>query len=145
MDAGEIWASRTFAMREGSKSQLYRHEVTEAAIQGLLEAIDKFESKTFVPEPLDYSRHDVKGRWQASMKQADRAIDWGESSCLDPQEDSLLRIAFQAFWIQYWVCRAICMALMKTMCSEGHLAKSLPHAMERSAGQRVMALCGSRI
>ena len=31
----------------------------------LLEAIDKFESKTFVPEPLDYSRHDVKGRWQA--------------------------------------------------------------------------------
>ena len=78
MDAGDIWASRTFSMRGGSKSQLYRHEVTEAAIQGLLETIAKFESKTFVPEPLDYSREDIKGRLQAAMKQADRAIDWAE-------------------------------------------------------------------
>jgi putative two-component system hydrogenase maturation factor HypX/HoxX len=85
MDAGAIWAWRTFAMRDGSKSRLYRHEVTEAAIQALLEAIDKFESKAFVPEPLDYSRHDVKGRWQAAMKQTDRAIDWQEST------DSILR------------------------------------------------------
>jgi len=80
MDAGAIWVSRTFAMRGGSKSHLYRHEVTEAAIQGLLETIAKFESKTFVPEPLDYSREDVKGRLQASIKQADRAIDWSEPS-----------------------------------------------------------------
>jgi putative two-component system protein, hydrogenase maturation factor HypX/HoxX len=62
MDAGDIWASRTFAMRAGSKSHLYRHEVTEAVIQGLLETIAKIESHTFVPEPLDYSRQDVKGR-----------------------------------------------------------------------------------
>src|SRR5215471_4280459 len=80
MDAGDIWAWRTFAMRAGSKSHLYRHEVTEAAIQGLLETIAKYESKTFVPEPLDYSRRDVKGRLQAPMKQADRAIDWLDSS-----------------------------------------------------------------
>jgi putative two-component system protein, hydrogenase maturation factor HypX/HoxX len=82
MDAGDIWASRTFVMRDESKSHLYRHEVTEAAIQGLLEAIAKFESKTFVPEPLDYSRQDVKGRLQASMKQADRVIDWRDSSAI---------------------------------------------------------------
>src|SRR6266566_4466317 len=44
MDAGDIWASRTFSMRGRSKSHLYRHEVTEAAIQGLLETIAKFES-----------------------------------------------------------------------------------------------------
>src|SRR2546425_979812 len=80
MDAGDVWASRTFSMRVRSKSHLYRHEVTEAAIQGLLETIAKFESKTFVPEPLDYSREDVKGRLQASIKQADRAIDWTEPS-----------------------------------------------------------------
>jgi putative two-component system protein, hydrogenase maturation factor HypX/HoxX len=80
MDAGDIWASRTFSIKEGSKSDLYRHEVTEAAIQGLLEAIDKVESHTFVPEPQDYSKADVKGRWQSPMKQADRAIDWRESS-----------------------------------------------------------------
>src|SRR5258708_2990637 len=80
MDAGDIWASRTFSMRAASKSHLYRHEVTEAAIQGLLETIAKVESHTFVPEPLDYSRQEVKGRLQASMKQADRAIDWSEAS-----------------------------------------------------------------
>src|SRR6266487_511254 len=80
MDAGDIWASRAFAMREGSKSHLYRHEVTEAAIQGLLETIAKVESHTFIPEPLNYQKEDVKGRLQASMKQADRAIDWAEPS-----------------------------------------------------------------
>jgi putative two-component system hydrogenase maturation factor HypX/HoxX len=80
MDAGPIWASRTFAMRTGSKSRLYRHEVTEAAIGGLLETIAKVESQTFLPEPLDYSREEVKGRLQAPMKQADRAIDWSEPS-----------------------------------------------------------------
>src|SRR6266702_1979801 len=78
MDAGPIWASRTFAMRAGSKSSLYRHEVTEVAIQGLLETIAKFESHTFLPEPLDYRKEEIKGRWQATMKQTDRAIDWSE-------------------------------------------------------------------
>jgi putative two-component system protein, hydrogenase maturation factor HypX/HoxX len=58
MDAGDIWASRTFSIRSGSKSHIYRHEVTEAAIQGLLETIAKFESKTFLPEPLDYSKEE---------------------------------------------------------------------------------------
>jgi putative two-component system hydrogenase maturation factor HypX/HoxX len=80
MDAGAIWASRTFAMRGASKSHLYRHEVTEAAIEALLETIAKCESTTFVPEPLDYCREDVRGCLQASMKQADRAIDWAEPS-----------------------------------------------------------------
>jgi len=80
MDAGPIWDSRTFAMRAGSKSSLYRHEVTEAAIQGLLETIAKVESTTFRPEPLDYSKEDVKGHLQTPMKQAARAIDWREST-----------------------------------------------------------------
>ena len=80
MDAGAIWASRPFAMRGASKSHLYRHEVTEAAIEALLETIAKCESNTFVPESLDYSREDVRGCLQASMKQADRAIDWAEPS-----------------------------------------------------------------
>jgi len=78
MDAGDVWASCPFSMRSESKSHIYRHEVTEAAIQGLLETIEKCERKTFLPEPLDYSQEEVKGRWQAPMKQATRAIDWSE-------------------------------------------------------------------
>src|SRR5215831_6734082 len=31
-DAGDIWASRAFALRPASKSSLYRDEVTEAAV-----------------------------------------------------------------------------------------------------------------
>src|SRR5260370_7274162 len=76
MDAGDIWASRTFAIRAGSKSHLYRHEVTEAAIQGLLETIAKVLSHTFLPEPLDYSMEEVTGRLPAPLNHADRPIAW---------------------------------------------------------------------
>ncbi len=78
MDAGDIWSSATFPMRQASKSCLYRHEVTQAAMKCLLDSIDKFQSGMFTPEPLDYSRPDVKGRLHATMKQVDRRIDWTE-------------------------------------------------------------------
>lgn len=78
MDAGDIWASHTFKMREVSKSNLYRHEVTQAAIQGLIEAVNKFESPSFTPEPLDYQKPEVKGNLHAPIKAKDREIDWHE-------------------------------------------------------------------
>jgi putative two-component system hydrogenase maturation factor HypX/HoxX len=82
MDAGPIWSSRTFRMpaRVVSKSSLYRAEVTEAAVSAVLEAVARFESRSFVPEPLDYSRADVTGSLRPHMKQKDRAIDWRRDS-----------------------------------------------------------------
>ena len=46
IDAGPIWAARTFRMprRVVSKSSLYRAEVTEAAVSAVLEAVERFES-----------------------------------------------------------------------------------------------------
>ena len=77
MDAGDIWASHTFPMRAGaSKSSLYKEEVIGAAMRGLLEVVERFESGDFTPEPLDYGRPDVVGRLRPSMRQEDRAIDW---------------------------------------------------------------------
>ncbi len=78
MDAGPIWASRTFSLPSvtPTKSSLYRQQVTEAAVQGVLEAVEKFQSGVFQPEPLDYSRSDVVGSLQPNMRQSDRAIDW---------------------------------------------------------------------
>jgi putative two-component system protein, hydrogenase maturation factor HypX/HoxX len=67
-------------MRAGSKSHLYRHEVTDVAIQGFVETMAKVESHTFVPEPLDYRKEEVKGRLQAPVKQDDRSIDWRDST-----------------------------------------------------------------
>ncbi|MBL6946591.1 MAG: hydrogenase maturation protein, partial [Rhodospirillales bacterium] len=44
MDAGDIWAHGYFPMREGTKSSLYRREVTQAALTAVVEAIGKIET-----------------------------------------------------------------------------------------------------
>ncbi|MGH6796336.1 MAG: hydrogenase maturation protein [Methylocella sp.] len=79
MDVGPIWATHNFTLPGYSvaKSSLYRHEVTEAAVRGVLEAVAKFESRQFQPEPLEYNRADVRGCLRPPMRQRDRAIDWG--------------------------------------------------------------------
>jgi putative two-component system protein, hydrogenase maturation factor HypX/HoxX len=78
MDAGPIWATHNFSLpaTPPAKSSLYRQQVTEAAVRGVLEAVEKFQTGSFQPEPLDYSRPDVLGRLQPNMRQSDRAIDW---------------------------------------------------------------------
>lgn len=81
MDAGDIWASINFKIKDNkSKSELYRHDVTEAAIKGLRLAIERFEKRSFVPEPLDYNKADVNGTLHTPMKQKDRSIDWSKST-----------------------------------------------------------------
>jgi putative two-component system hydrogenase maturation factor HypX/HoxX len=75
MDAGDIWASVEFDMRPASKGSLYRNEVTEAAIACVRQAIERIAAGA-APEPLDYDRPDVRGRWRPLMRQPDRAVDW---------------------------------------------------------------------
>ena len=78
MDAGPIWASHEFPLPAvaDAKGSIYRSAVTEAAVRGVLEAVDKFASGRFRPLPLDYARPDVLGRLRPAMMQKDRAIDW---------------------------------------------------------------------
>ena len=76
MDAGDIWAAETFPMRLAKKSSLYRNEVVEAAARAVLKAVERFQSGSFKPMPLDYSRPEVLGRLHAPVRQADRIIDW---------------------------------------------------------------------
>ena len=83
MDAGPVWASANFRMRQGRKASLYRNEVTEAASQALLEAVAKFEA-TGKPTPL--AQAEGRGRLRPLMRQADRAIDW-----LRDSSDTVLR------------------------------------------------------
>ena len=107
MDAGDIWASCHFQMKQASKSHLYRHEVTDAAIKALLLTVERFEGCHFVPEPLDYSRPDVKGTLLPSIKQIDRRIDWSESTetiarkirCADSQPGILDEIAGTEYYL----------------------------------------------
>ncbi len=76
VDSGPIWAAYVTGMREGSKSSLYRDEITEAALNAMMVAVQRFEGGLFVPKALDYSRPDVKGIFRPSVKQAQRRIDW---------------------------------------------------------------------
>ncbi len=70
MDAGPVWATAGFAMREATKSSLYRNEVTEAAVTAVLETLSRLESAAFTPERLPQSS------WHPGVTQADRAIAW---------------------------------------------------------------------
>jgi len=76
MDAGEIWASETFPMRQASKAGIYRRELTQAAIRAMLLAVKRVESGSYQPEPLDYTKPDVRGELRPLMKQEERRIDW---------------------------------------------------------------------
>ncbi|MGZ8137578.1 MAG: enoyl-CoA hydratase-related protein, partial [Methylococcaceae bacterium] len=76
MDAGSIWSSKTFPVRETTKSSLFYREVTQAAVDCLWEVLSYFDAPDFKPEIQDYSKPDVKGKLQPLMKQTDRAIDW---------------------------------------------------------------------
>lgn len=76
MDAGPIWASRSFPLRNATKSSLFNREVTEAAVECLWEALSVYQAPAFRPEPLDYRKANIKGRLRPAIKQADRRIDW---------------------------------------------------------------------
>jgi putative two-component system hydrogenase maturation factor HypX/HoxX len=82
MDAGPIWASETFAMPSHgvSKSDLYRGEVTEAAVRAVIRAVQNVGDGTRDPEVLDYSRADVHGKLRPAMRQRDRGVDWSSHS-----------------------------------------------------------------
>jgi putative two-component system hydrogenase maturation factor HypX/HoxX len=64
-----------------SKSSLYRGQVTEAAVRGVLEAVARiesgeFQSGTWQPEKSSDGSSYRPGCLRAPMRQADRAIDW---------------------------------------------------------------------
>jgi putative two-component system protein, hydrogenase maturation factor HypX/HoxX len=74
MDAGPIWASATFPLRAARKSSLYRNEVTDAAEQAVLLAVERFATRTFLPVPLAQAH--AYGQARPLMTQEERRIDW---------------------------------------------------------------------
>jgi putative two-component system protein, hydrogenase maturation factor HypX/HoxX len=68
-DAGAVWASRTFPTRPAGKSSLYRREVRRAAIEAIVEAVER------IAEPGAAGVR-VAGEDRPLMTQDVRAIDW---------------------------------------------------------------------
>ena len=75
MDAGPVWASARFPMREASKGSIYRNEVTEAALRCVREALEGI-ARGGSPRAIGPASPGVRGRARPAMKQSDRAIDW---------------------------------------------------------------------
>ncbi len=80
IDAGSVWASRTFRTREAGKSSLYRHEVRGAAVEAVLDAVRLVAAGGRAPEPVDHGDSSVVGRPRPLIRQANRAIDWSSDS-----------------------------------------------------------------
>jgi putative two-component system protein, hydrogenase maturation factor HypX/HoxX len=144
MDAGPIWASHNFSLPASpvAKSSLYRQQVTEAAVRGVLEAVEKFQSGSFQPEPLDYSRPDVLGSLQPNMRQSDRMIDWTQDDTATIVKKSAQRTARPASSPRCSERVASSMAHMKRTASKGLPARLWRGATERSASAPSMARRG---
>ncbi|MGV4925250.1 hydrogenase maturation protein [Streptomyces sp. BHT-5-2] len=86
MDAGDIWATAECPVPAVGKSDLYRNEIADAAIEALLTAVDRFAAGSHRPEPqhvLPAAR--LLGRPRPPLRQDDRRIDWAT----DPTETVL--------------------------------------------------------
>ncbi|GAB6065310.1 hydrogenase maturation protein [Aquifex pyrophilus] len=76
-DAGDIWAFRTFPIRFARKSSLYRNEITEGAVECVLEAIESLERGKISKTPQG-----EKYNWNKIEKER-RRINWEEDSTED--------------------------------------------------------------
>ncbi|MDR3369187.1 enoyl-CoA hydratase-related protein [Rhodoferax sp.] len=79
MDAGEVWAWQHLVMRPGAtKSSLYRREVTNAAVQAVLHALERFVPGSLQPNQPSHTT--ATGSWNSLMPQTTRRIDWAVDS-----------------------------------------------------------------
>lgn len=74
-DAGPVWASAYFAMREATKASLYRDEVASAATAAVLAALER-RDRGEKPFGSGTAGDAARGRWHPPCTQADRRIDW---------------------------------------------------------------------
>jgi putative two-component system hydrogenase maturation factor HypX/HoxX len=81
MDAGPVWATRTFPLPAAPprKSALYHGPVADAAMECIAEVLAKAADPAFQPVPTDRMPTVVPGtRLRPPMRQADREFDWGQ-------------------------------------------------------------------
>jgi putative two-component system protein, hydrogenase maturation factor HypX/HoxX len=88
MDAGPIWATRTFPLPVAPprKSSLYNGPVADAALECVYEVLEKAADPGFTPVPTDRMPTAVPGsRLRPPMRPADRAFEW------DDRTETILR------------------------------------------------------
>ena len=74
MDAWDIWASVPFDMAPVGKSDLYRNEVSDAAVAAVLLAVERYAGGGY--KPLRQSDPAVEVVWRDAFRRDRRRIDW---------------------------------------------------------------------
>ena len=78
MDAGDIWDSQKFNLRNGAKASIYRREVIATAVRMVKNVLhNSLADPQFKPRPLNYNNPKVIGQCLPLMRQDSRQIDWG--------------------------------------------------------------------
>ncbi|MER5935385.1 hydrogenase maturation protein [Streptomyces sp. NPDC002054] len=80
MDAGDVWASAACTVPPVGKSDLYRNEVSDAAVAAVLTAVERFASGTYAPRPQSGAGADGTARTRPYFAQELRRIDWAADS-----------------------------------------------------------------
>ncbi|MEU1480071.1 hydrogenase maturation protein [Streptomyces sp. NPDC005760] len=81
MDAGDVWACVPCRVPPVSKSELYRGEIADAALEAVLLAVERFAEGTHVPRKQDAApTADARLRPRPYLDQSVRRIDWAEDS-----------------------------------------------------------------
>lgn len=62
-DAATInWITYAVKMRPDNKGNYYQHQLTQAAVQDIIKAVEKFELRSLIPNSLSFSASLLKGR-----------------------------------------------------------------------------------
>ncbi|MFB9465455.1 enoyl-CoA hydratase-related protein [Streptomyces cinereospinus] len=80
MDAGPVWATASCPVPRVGKSDLYRNEVSDAAVAAVLLAVERFASGRHTPRDQDTSPGTPGARTRPAMRQEDRRISWSDDS-----------------------------------------------------------------
>ncbi|OEU89108.1 hydrogenase maturation protein [Streptomyces oceani] len=88
MDAGPVWASVPCVLPARGKSDLYRNEIADAAMEAVLLAVRRFADGTYRPRGQSDPRPGTAIRSRPRMRQHTRRIHW-ES---DPTETVLRKL-----------------------------------------------------
>ncbi|MFF9912750.1 hydrogenase maturation protein [Streptomyces sp. NPDC013457] len=72
MDAGDVWASAPFRVPDVGKSDLYRNELSDAAVTAVLLAVERVAAGA-APQPQTGAVHA-----RPALRQEQRAISWSE-------------------------------------------------------------------
>ncbi|MFG2824998.1 enoyl-CoA hydratase-related protein [Kitasatospora sp. NPDC048365] len=76
MDGGPVWASAHCPLPPVAKSDLYRGEVSDAAVEAVLRAVERFASGTYTPRRQGGPDWRAVGRTRPYLRQEVRRIDW---------------------------------------------------------------------